>query len=100
MLKLVIRKWYVVYITWVKNVNKLRVNSSINSAMSSTSAINTLTTHQAIDVQLSVIHPSIHFSPHHLSTLKNTLSRLLFVSFPSYPQYLLLEPLKKIWKKR
>lgn len=96
MLKLVINRWYVVYITWVKNVNKLRVNSSIKSVISSPISANTITTHQDMDVQLLFIHPTVHFSPQRLSTLKITISRLLFVSFPSYPQTLLLEPLKKI----
>lgn len=96
MLKLVTNRWYVVYITWVKNVNKLRVDDSIKSVVSSPVVANTITTHQNIDVQLPFIHSTIHFSPQRLSTLKNTLSHLLFVSFPSYPQTLLLEPLKKI----
>lgn len=85
---------------WVKNVNKLRVNGSKTSALSSPLYMNTIATHSQSNVQLLFIHPPIHFFTQQLSTLKITLSYLLFVSFPHYPHPLLLEPLKKIWKKR
>jgi len=81
---------------WVKNVNKLRVNGSINSALTSPIWVNTRTTHSLINEQLPVIHQPVHFFTQHLSTLKITLSYLLFVSYPLYPQPLLLVPLKKI----
>lgn len=96
MRRLVVASWYMVYKGWVKNVNKLRVNGSITGALSSPVWVNTLTTHIVINGQLPVIHQPVHFFTHQLSTLKNALLNLLFVSYPSYPHPLLLEPLKRI----
>jgi len=81
---------------WVKNVNKLRVNGSITGALTSPVWVNTITTHSSINEQLPVIHQPVHFFAQQLSTLKITLSNLLFVSYPLYPHPLLLVPLKKI----
>lgn len=82
--------------TWVKNVNKLRTNSSKNSVKSSPVCVNTIATHSLTDVQLPVVHPAVHLFTQHLSTFKIRLLHPLFVSFPYYPHPLLLEPLKKI----
>lgn len=96
MRKMVYGRWYMVASGWVKNVNKLRINSSVTSALSSPAWVNTIATHPLVNVQLQVVHQSVHFFTQRLSTVKIALSYLSFVSFPYYPHPLLLEPLKKI----
>ena len=84
------------FTAWVKNVNKLRTNSSKNSVKSSPVRVNTIATHALTDVQLPVIHPAVHLFTQHLSTLEICSLHPLFTGFPYYPHPLLLEPLKKI----
>lgn len=78
---------------WVKNVNKLRVNSSKNSAVSSPVYLNTITTQMNVDVQLPVILFSIHQVNSTISTLKIKLLYLLEITYTHNPHPLLLEPL-------
>lgn len=96
MLKLVINRWNIVHISWVKNVNKLRVNGSTTGGILPTVHLNTLATQLTGDVQLLVIPTSVPSFTQVVSTLKIRLSYLLPGTYTHYPQPLLLEPIKKI----
>ena len=81
-------------LAWVKNVNKLRVNSSKTGVFISPITANTITTQTSEDVQLPVMQDSIHRFSEQLSTLNLTTLYLSFSTYTHYPQGLLLEPLK------
>lgn len=84
-----------IFTTWVKNVNKQCVQTSITSDQSSTTTTTNTIIKLTTNVQLLLSHSQTRFFNTNLSTYIFKLLHPLFVSYPYYPQYLLLELIKK-----
>lgn len=96
MCRLINNTGYVAYISWVKNVNNLSVRTGTTSGVLSPDHMNTIATHPSTNGQLVVIHQFVPDLYQTMSTVKITMLYLLSAVYTHNPQYLLIEPIKKI----
>jgi len=96
MLRLVDSRWYVVIGGWVKFVNNLFKSSGLSSVLLSTIYKKDSLLLNIDNVQVWVVQVFYTFLYSYLSTHKNHDYNLLINTYPYYPQYLLLRPIKKI----
>lgn len=89
--KLVDSSWYMVNISWVKNVNNGFITTRISGVLSSTVYYIHLFISFIMSAQARVIHSIVLFFTHGLSTAILVKTSLLNTLFTQYPQDLLLE---------